>query len=117
MVWAFPATNGFANARELLRHYADHAADSGAKSAAEYEMLADRFLGRSLKAEVLECRRRRGDIIRFNQVTDEYGVLSKEKVIRTYFKPVPRVTLTGTITRKCHNHATNLAYFQAECRK
>jgi len=80
-------------------------------------MLADRFLGRSLKAGVLECRRRGGDIIRFNPATDEYGVLSKDRVIRTCFKPVPRATLAGTIARKGHGHATNMAYFQAECRK
>ena len=116
MVWAFPSTNGFAKA-QLLRHYVDHAADFGAQNAAEYEMLADRFLGRTLRAGVLECRRRRGDIVRFDPVTDEYGVLSNERVIRTYFKPVPRTTLTGTITRRCHNHPTNLAYFQAECRR
>jgi len=111
-VWALPTTNGFADKVELLDHFARHAGDFGATSEAEYEMLADRFLGRSLAAGVLECKRSGGDIIRFDQTTDEYGVLSQERIIRTYFKPIPRV-LTGG--RKGHRHATNLAYFHAEC--
>jgi pyocin large subunit-like protein len=116
-VWATPLTVGFANKRTLARHYVDHAADFGAKNAAEYEMLADKFLGGNLRAGVLECKRRKGDIIRFNPFTDEYGVLSKDRVIRTYFKPIPRQSLAGKVTRKCHNFPTNLAYFKAECQK
>jgi hypothetical protein len=81
-------TNGFLNPRQLNRHYASHGAEFGAKSATQYQALADMFLGGIRVQPIEECVRGKGDIVRFNPVTDEYGVLDSGSTIRTYFKPV-----------------------------
>ena len=81
-------TNGFLNPRQLNRHYASHGAEFGAKSATQYQALADMFLGGIRVQPIEECVRDKGDIVRFNPVTDEYGVLDSGSTIRTYFKPV-----------------------------
>ena len=116
-------TKGFLNARQLNLHHAEHGADFGAKSASEYERLADEFLGSAKHPDVHECTRSRGDMIRFNPKTDEYGVLDGNGIIRTYFKPVPCASLPPaqrTAMRqagRCHSQTTNLVYFQEECKK
>ena len=56
-----PSTSGFSNTRQLLRHFADHGAEFGANSAAEYEARADAFLGQPKTAHVHECARKGGD--------------------------------------------------------
>jgi pyocin large subunit-like protein len=52
----------------------------------------------------LEKTRTNGDIVRFNPVTNEFGVARADGVIRTYFKPDPAV----------HGFPTNLDYFKAQ---
>ncbi len=112
-----PFTNGFTNSKQLQRHFVDHGTEFGAVTAEEYEALADSFLGGQLREGVRECKRQRGDMIRFDPKTDEFGVLSNTLEIRTYFKPVPCVKLKIPHSKKCHGLATNLLYFQVECRK
>ena len=46
------------------------------------------------------------DVVRFDPATDEFGVLSRYGIIRTYYKPVPGRT---------HHKSSNLAYFRAQC--
>ena len=116
-------TKGFLNPRQLNRHFAMHGADFGASGASAYEMLADMFLGGARVSPIQECTRGRGDIVRFNPLTDEYGVADSNGTIRTYFKPVPCSSLSGAIkisminSGRCHRHASNLLYFQSECMK
>jgi hypothetical protein len=116
-------TNGFLNARQLNRHYASHGAEFGAKSATQYQALADMFLGGIRVQPIEECVRGKGDIVRFNPISDEYGVLDSGGTIRTYFKPVSCASLSGPIriamqqSGRCHGHASNLLYFQSECKK
>src|ERR1039458_5993864 len=90
-------TNGFLNLKQLNRHYTSHGAEFGAKSATEYQTLADMFLGGTRVQPIEECFRGKGDIVRFNPVTDEYGVLDSGGTIRTYFKPAPCASLRGPI--------------------
>ena len=116
-----PSTSGFSNTRQLLRHFADHGAEFGANSAAEYEAMADAFLGQPKTAHVHECARKSGDTIRFDPFTEAYGVLASNQVIRTYFKPVAcsavptkrrkAVRLSG----RCHSYPNNLLYFRNGC--
>ena len=116
-------TNGFLNSRQLNRHYAAHGADFWVKNAAEYQALADKFLGGTRIPPIEECVRAKGDIVRLNPITDEYGVLDSGGTIRTYFKPIPCSSLRGPIkiamiqSGRCHGQASNLLYFQSECKK
>jgi hypothetical protein len=116
-------TNGFLNPRQLNRHYASHGAEFGANTATDYQALADMFLGATRVQPIEECVRGKGDIVRFNPTTDEYGVLDSGGTIRRYFKPLPCASLRGPIkiamqqSGRCHGHASNLLYFQSECKK
>ncbi len=114
-------TLGFANTRQLHRHYALHGGDFNAGNVQQYEFLADMFLGGQKPAHVQECRRKQGDVLRFDPVTQEYGVVSGSGTIRTYFKPVacadvpqPQRAAVSQAGR-CHGHANNVLYFQSEC--
>lgn len=100
-----PYTRGFVSPALLNRHFHDHGADFAAATPQEYEGLADAFLGGPLTPTALSCARRRGDIVRYDPTTQEFGVLSSTGVIRTYFKPDPAI----------HGYATNYDYFLAEC--
>jgi hypothetical protein len=116
-------TKGFLNPRQMNRHYTNHGADFGAMSATEYEIFADMFLGGVKILPIQECIRAKGDIVRFNPATDEYGVVDGNGTIRTYFKPVPCSSLSRSVritmrqAGRCHGHNSNLLYFQSECGK
>jgi pyocin large subunit-like protein len=115
-------TNGFRGERQLNEHFAKHASEFAIATIDQYEHQADLFLGGVLLPHVMECRRGRGDIVRFDPSTDEYGVISNGGIIRTYFKPIPCWTLSTTLgvvatksERACHPHANNVDYFKSEC--
>jgi len=117
-------TKGFLNLRQLNRHFQEHGADFGASDASNYEAQADVFLGEPRTSGVHECTRKKGDIIRYDPRSHAYGVLDSSGVIRTYYKPVPCSSITNAAKRaalrtsgRCHGHANNFQYFQAECRK
>jgi hypothetical protein len=94
----------FGDQAKLDDHFQRHGGDFGAKTPAEYQEQADRFLTGSKEPGVLEKARANGDVIRYNPSTDEFGVVSKNGAIRTYYKPAPDV----------HGHPTNLDYFNAQ---
>ena len=94
----------FADEAKLIDHFMRHGADFGAKSAAAYAKQADSFLTGSVSKDVLQKVRANGDVVRFNQSTNEFGVLSSNGSIKTYFKPEPSV----------HGKGTNLDYFNAQ---
>lgn len=89
----------------------------------EYQTLADAFWSDPKPAHVHECRRRRGDIIRFDPTSQTFSAVDNKSVIRTFFKPIP----CGSITiaqraamrnaGRCHDYADNLLYFQARCKQ
>jgi filamentous hemagglutinin len=92
-----------------MDHYQDHVNEFGvtALGPSEYANMADTFLGAQLPTGVLEYIRSKGDIIRFNPVTNEFGILSSSNFIRTYFKPDPAA----------HGLPSNMDYFNRECGK
>ena len=99
-----PYTQGFA-ADRLLDHFTRHASDFSATSAEEYEFLADRFLGIPICPPILECVRvSNGDLVRFDPLTNEFGVLTISQIILTYF------------VRRSSN-VTPLSYFEKQCGK
>lgn len=114
-------TNGFASLNELKRHHTAHGADFGATDAQHYEALADGFLGGTPGTGVQQCIRSRGDTIRYDPKTEEFGVLDRASMIRTYYRPIPCITVPvasrAVMQRagKCHKYANNLLYFKAEC--
>jgi hypothetical protein len=95
----------FANRSLLQRHFEDHGADFGAATPEEYERQARTFLVGRPGPDTLQSTRN-GDIIRFNPITNEFGVISQHGTIRTYYKPDPAE----------HGYSSNLDYFYAQQR-
>lgn len=109
-----PFTRGFRTRWLLEEHFDNHCADfnvcgDGTPDDEDlYEALADEFLGGPRKLTTKECIRRRDNALaRYDTTSAEYAVLSADGFILTYYKPNPRR----------HGYATNLAYFQIDCRK
>jgi len=94
----------FADDAKLQDHYVRHGNDFGAKNAKQYQYQADKFLTSPRGSNTLEKTRLNGDIVRYNTKTQEFGVISKNGNIRTYYKPNPSV----------HGKPTNLDYFNAQ---
>jgi filamentous hemagglutinin len=94
----------FADEAKLQDHFQRHGGDFDAKTSTAYQQEADGFLTGSKPTGVLEKMRTNGGIVRYNPSTDEFGVVSKNGVIRTYCKPDPNV----------HGYPTNLDYFNAQ---
>lgn len=117
-------TLGFADDKDLQRHFIKHGMEFGVSTAAEYETLADRFMGGPKTASVHECSRKKdGDILRFDATTDFFGAMKVGNVIRTLYKPIPCISVPATQRaafrrgRRCHPETSNLVYFQSECAK
>jgi pyocin large subunit-like protein len=114
-------TRGFVNQIQLNRHFVEHGADFGASNAQEYEEAADAFLAGTMHVTTRECTRTKGDIIRYDQQTQAYGILDSRGIIRTYFKPVPCSTISASarhairLSGRCHQYRDNFLYFQSEC--
>jgi filamentous hemagglutinin len=70
----------------------------------EYQSKADTYLTGQRAQGVLEKVRANGDIVRYNPATEEFGVVTKDGVIRTYYKPNPAI----------HGEPTNLDYFNKQ---
>jgi len=103
----FGPTRGpkFASSDLLNEHFQDHRFDFGADTESEYEELAESFLSNQNNPNILELiRPDNNDIVRFNPETDEFGILSSDGHIITYYKPDPRI----------HGYPTNLDYFYAQ---
>jgi hypothetical protein len=96
----------FASDAKLNRHYAKHGDDFGAESIEEYASQADDFLTGDRGLGTLELVRSDGTVVRYNPDTDEFGLVSPDGVIYSYYKPDPAE----------HGYDTNLEYFNAQYR-
>jgi hypothetical protein len=76
-------TAEFATARALERHAGEHAAEFGLSTSRQYLALAQRFFA----SERIAYTRANGDRIFYNLTRNEFGVLAKNNVIRTFFRP------------------------------
>ncbi len=74
----------FSNARQLNRHFAEHGSEFGAATPQDYEQMADLFLKAPQSLSIRQCRRARGDLIRFDPVSGAYGVLDQNNNVRTF---------------------------------
>ncbi|MBD2515560.1 hypothetical protein H6G93_11150 [Nostoc sp. FACHB-973] len=97
---------GFIDSQLLNTHFAKHGAQFGAKTAQDYEQLAINFM-KQQKSSIQEYTRKNGDVVRFNKDTDEFGIMTKDGVLRTYFKPDPSE----------HKLDTNLDYYLNDKKK
>ena len=87
----------FRTPRKLARHFSDHRADFGAATEADYETMADVFLNCPLSADCEEyIRGRDGARIRFNLLTEHFGIVSSDGFIKTYYIPDPAIHLEPT---------------------
>ena len=102
-----PFTTGF-DPGDLPDHFARHGPDYGATNAQVYEQMADTFFGSPKGATVLECIRRRGDLVRFNPQTCEFGVMGATRILRTYYIK---------LNLRQRSYADKLAFFQVKCQR
>lgn len=116
-------TKGFESVSQLREHFTEHGDDLGASNAEAYERLADEFLGGEKPSDVSECTRTCGHIIRYDPNTDIFGILDRDGIIRTCFKPIPCSTVpfaqraSTKQAGRCHKYPNNLVYFRMECTK
>ena len=96
----------FEDRDDLLDHFADHGQEFDVNIAQEYEMLADVFMFGVRGPNVEECFRPQGGFVRYDKVTQEYGVVNSRGFLSTYFIANPAV----------HKEASNLVYFLKRCR-
>ena len=117
-----PNTKGFLPL-ELIQHYAQHGVEFGASSASEYETIADALWSDPKPPHIHECRRSRGDSVRFDSIKDAYSVIDSRRVIRTLFRPIPCISVNETSRAamqragQCHGEVDNLSYFHKRCKQ
>jgi len=115
-----PIAVGFRSEFALIQHFGFHRADFGVTTKEDYLARAKAFLetDRATNPAILECIRTDGDIVRFNQNTNEFAVVDSAGIIKTYYKPIPRrLARRGTPRIKTHGFRTNLDYFNHNCAK
>lgn len=98
----------FRTPRLRAKHFEEHGDEVGATDEIQYEEMAIAFMTKELMGTVLEGHRLAdGARIRYNYITQEFGIVSADNYIQTYFRPDPRF----------HGASTNRAYFEWECNK
>lgn len=117
-----PLALNFFNRLSLEEHFDDHGSDFCAINEDEYDYLnkAIAFLQVPLSsdADLVECIRLNGDIVRFNKRTHHFAVVRPNGVIRTYYIPMPRhLAPLGRPVAQTHGFTTNLLYYNSECLK
>src|SRR4051794_29880480 len=103
-----PFTRGFRTEFLWKRHARLHGAEVGASDRYHYLALADNFLGGPLGENVRECVRVFDQArVRWNAVTQEYGILSADGFIQSYY----------ILDLAWHTYPSNRAYFEADCNR
>jgi|SRR5579871_179623 len=115
-----PNTKGF-RPNELLQHFADHGSEFGISVIGDYARLADDLWKEPRPPTVVQCTRMSGETVRFDTVSQAYGVVDNDNYIKTLFIPVPCSSLSQQERAKlrvggCHKYADNMTYFRMGCR-
>jgi RHS repeat-associated protein len=99
----------FAKGQLLNRHFKNHGLDFGPITKEEYLRKAQSFF--QLTPEGLDVfvntRKSDGALVFYRQSTNEFGVVTTDGVIKTYYKPSTSV----------HSYSTNFNYYLAEINK
>jgi hypothetical protein len=121
--WLEAKTSGgvWKDATSKAQHFAEHSARGecfGAVDADDYEARAVGFLYRKKRRGVLSCRRFRkngclGDWLRYDPVTQEFGVLMTNGRVRSYYLP----RLKSVAYPKGHMCKDNEEYFRQQCKR
>jgi len=118
-VFAVPSTACFRNRILRNEHFGWHKIDFGAKTVIEYEVMADRFFGKAKTTGMVECpsKKNADDTVRYDPTTNEYGVITKLRIIRTYYTPRFCSTAPDLLRKvgKCHKRKTHLEYAKSTC--
>jgi hypothetical protein len=103
-----PSSPQFSSQSLLDRHYQKHVIEKGEFgniTESEYLQKAQDLLTSSPNGDILmKTRISNGDKIFYKQSTNEFGIVTEDGIIRTYFKPNPAE----------HHYPTNLDYFNAQ---
>ena len=75
----------FASEELLASHFADHGVELGLETAEDYLAAANQFFEGGEGVEVFEFTN--GDVGFYNEATNEFGVLTENGVIKTYYMP------------------------------
>ena len=115
-----PNTKGFYS-RELVPHFEDHGREFSVTTVEDYARLADELWIEPKPEHVKQCARMGGETVRFDPITNFYGVVDNFNYIKTLFKPIPCAELTtqqraALRPGACHEYRDNLTYFQRSCR-
>lgn len=111
----------WSNEDSKVEHFVQHARHGevfGALDADEYEARAIWFLRGPAGPSVLKCTRKTksgapGDSLRYDRVTQEFGILGMNGRVRTYFEPKRLVPPN----RRGHRCLSNEAYFWLQCKQ
>lgn len=99
----------FGNSLSLGDHFKKHGSDfPAARTAAEYEALADKFMAKPLVATLLEGKRQDGRRVRFDSATRELCVVNRNGEVLTFYRVDRQLIVRKGGTQK---------YFAWECRK
>ena len=79
-------SKGFRKEEDRRRHFYKHGSDFGCVTSAQYERLAEAFLGGPLTSDAAECTRIGGALVRYNESTREFGIVDAGGFIATYFR-------------------------------
>jgi hypothetical protein len=86
-------------------HCLKHRIEVGALDCPDYELRALDFLTKPPFPSLRECTRLKGDVVRYDSLTDEFAVFSFDGFIRTYMR----------VNVSVHGLPTNMDYFRREC--
>ena len=70
-----------------MDHFQRHRSEFGFSAAAEYEAAAASLFTLPLSPTVWECNRPNGDVLRYDTVNDQFGILAGDDFMRTMFRP------------------------------
>ncbi len=76
---------GFADDTRLNDHFNRHSSDFGASTPREYQQQAADFLSGTPDANELQLQRPGGDYVRYDPTTGEFGIVTPDGTIRTYY--------------------------------
>jgi pyocin large subunit-like protein len=98
-------TRGFRSLLHREDHFKVHGARLGIAAAEYYEEFADEFLGTPCPVTALQfIRPWNGDLVRYDESVDVFGILASDRFIKTCYRPDPLV----------HGEASNLDYYLEE---
>jgi pyocin large subunit-like protein len=88
-----PSQNRGFDPQLLTRHFDEHGGEFTPPftNENEYEQAAINFMNEPLSSGVYQGVRTNGDILRFNEATNAFGIMRADGLIRTYFIPDPTI--------------------------